>query len=91
MHRFSPRSYTEFVPGKPRYAIRVEDIGPELILSAQCQRCKHVGDVDRGHMIARWGDRSFMAKLDDRLRCSQCGNRTYNAMVITGRLERWPY
>lgn len=88
MYRFSPRSYTDFVANKPRYAIRLEDVSLDLILSGQCQRCRHLGDIDRGSVFARWGRRSFMVDLDKRLRCTSCRSRGYNTLVVTGRLER---
>ena len=79
---------TAAVPGKPYYAICLEDVPEWFVLGGKCFLCDHQGAVDRWAVRRRWGDGFVRFAIDPRLRCTRCGNRHHNTTVVFGKLPR---
>ena len=56
----------------PRYAVRVEDLGPEHVLHVQCDRCRRVVLIEAAELRRRAEGHQRIKLLAERLRCSTC-------------------
>jgi hypothetical protein len=67
------------------FDVRFDDIPPDYILGGTCFVCCRKGPIDRVRAEKRHGATALLAKIDDRLRCIACGNRTANRFILYGR------
>jgi hypothetical protein len=56
----------------PRYAVRVEDLGPEHVLHVQCDRCRRVVLIEAAELRRRAEGYERLVQLAERLRCGTC-------------------
>lgn len=57
------------------------------VIHAHCQACQREKRIDRRMLAYRYGKDISLAKIGLRLKCSGCGNRTGNQLLL-GRLPR---
>ncbi|MBB3441477.1 hypothetical protein LVY75_23765 [Sinorhizobium sp. B11] len=57
------------------------------VIQAQCPACQRETRIDRRVLAYRYGKDISLARISLRLKCSGCGNRTGNQLLL-GRLPR---
>ena len=57
------------------------------VLHARCPSCEHETTINRRMLAYRHGKDISLARIGPRLKCSGCGNRTGNQLLL-GRLPR---
>ncbi len=57
------------------------------VIQAQCPACQRETRIDRRVLAYRYGKDISLARICLRLKCSGCGNRTGNQLLL-GRLPR---
>jgi hypothetical protein len=73
----------------PKYALRLSHLREWHRLEAKCfsNACGNVALLDTAKLIRRWGIEMDPTRIEDKLRCSRCGNGLYNSLRIM-RLRR---
>ncbi|MBW9054771.1 hypothetical protein [Rhizobium mesosinicum] len=57
------------------------------VIHAQCPACRHETMIDRRQLAYRSGKDTTLTKIGPRLKCSSCGNRRGNQLLL-GKLPR---
>lgn len=70
------------------FDVRFDDIPPDYILGGTCFVCQRKGPIDRVRAEKRHGATALLSRVDKRLRCIACGNKTANRFTIYGRRIR---
>ena len=63
------------------------DIEAYTALGAWCQTCEHTAWLDRWGLQHKWGRRTYLGSLRNRLRCMVCNNKQGNQWII-GQVPR---
>ena len=79
-----PAKFAEYEPSA-KILDKLSSLYDWEILGARCGKCGHVGWLDRGKLIRRYGNQ-FLQHLGPKLVC-RCGNREGNR-VLLGTLGR---
>jgi hypothetical protein len=69
----------------PRHALRLRDIREWHRPEAKCfsTACSNVALFDAAKLIRRWASIMELTRIEDKLRCSRCGNGLYNSLRVT--------
>lgn len=60
----------------PRYALRVDDFGPDHVLHVRCEACAGVVLIDAGKLRRSFDASHRIVVLAERLRCARCAAAT---------------
>lgn len=66
----------------PLHDFRVEDLRECHEVIGTCVLCRHSAVIPRKLIQRRCGGRDFVKRLEDRLKCTQCGARGMNAITV---------
>ena len=67
----------------PRYAIRLADLRRWHMITVSCPTCGHKGRLDVTALGDGRPDHTRLMDLERKLRCSSCGNRQDNRILVT--------
>jgi hypothetical protein len=68
----------------PKYALRLRDLREWHRLEAKCfsDACGNAALLDTAKLVKRWGIQMQLSRIEDKLRCSRCGNGLYNHLRV---------
>lgn len=66
----------------PKYAIRLSDLCEWHILMARCFRCERQVRLTLPMLTFGRHPSTFLTKLEEKLRCTRCGNRANNSISV---------
>jgi hypothetical protein len=74
----------------PKYALRLGNLREWHRLEAKCfsNACGNVALLDTAKLIRRWGVQMELTRVEDKLRCSRCGNGLYNSLRVMQLLRQ---
>ena len=67
----------------PRYAIRLRDLRGWHMLIVACSTCRHKAHVRLWVLTERHSPDTFLTEVERKLRCSRCGHRGENVVLVT--------
>jgi hypothetical protein len=67
----------------PRYAIRLVDLRQWHVITVSCPTCGHKGRIQRSALSQGRPIHTRLMDLERRLRCSSCGNRQDNRILVS--------
>ena len=59
----------------------IADLSEQVRLVAHCNACQHSRDLDKQHLLERYGPLS-LTRLRSRLRCTRCGVHAPTVMQV---------
>jgi hypothetical protein len=67
-----------------KYSLRLRDLRAWHRLEAKCfsDACGNVVLLDTAKLVKRWGIQMELSRIEDKLRCSRCGNGPYNNLRV---------
>ena len=66
-----------------RYQIRLRDLRGWHMLTVQCGQCRHRAHLRLWQLTDRHSPDAFLVDVEHKLRCTRCGNRTENTVLVT--------
>jgi hypothetical protein len=60
----------------PRYALRIDDFGPDHVLHVRCEACARVVLIDAGELRRSFDACQRIVFVAERLRCARCAAPT---------------
>lgn len=66
----------------PKYALRLGDLQPWHVLQVTCFRCRHAATVSPAPLPHHYGEHPRVAELEDKIRCTECGNGDGNSVKV---------
>jgi hypothetical protein len=71
----------------PDDCLTLDKLEQWYLLGGSCQKCHHVGWLDRWDIGRRFGKRVIIVTLMPKLRCTTCGNTRGNTLKL-GKIKR---
>jgi hypothetical protein len=67
----------------PRYQVRLRDLRGWHILTVACGSCRHKAHLRLWQLTDRRSPDEFLVDVERKLRCTRCGNRAENVVLVT--------
>jgi hypothetical protein len=66
----------------PKYAIRLSDLREWHLVTVTCFKCRYHAELAASFLTWERPPHTYLTELERKLRCSHCGNREGNTLVV---------